>query len=308
MSVENYPGPIGKGDTCRRLHSPFVKRCSNEACGGRINLARKVRQVWPMHITWVYTYRHPGTTPANYYLTLNGTLQVRQSRLAFTLIELLVVIAIIAILASLLVPALARARHKAKQGACLSSLRQVGLGFAMYIQDHSDRFPDRRDLKSSLPNGYRPWSSWPPSDPRAGWAAIVLNSYLPAQGIWSCPGVISSPLRDAIQVVQVFRLGTNASQTRYWLWRFDRPDEDVGKDNFWGKTEEQAVADLRESGNPVVGVPSGPDEVEMAVDPYFPATIPSVAAELRGRAVHSGGRNRLFLDGHVRFVKDARVR
>src|SRR6267378_1508623 len=98
-------------------------------------------------------------------------------RRAFTLIELLVVIAIIAILASLLLPALARAKQRSQRAACLSNLRQIGVSFTLYLNDHADRFMDRRDLKSSLPGGYHPWSSWPPSDPRGGWAAVVLRDF-----------------------------------------------------------------------------------------------------------------------------------
>ncbi|MES2459971.1 MAG: DUF1559 domain-containing protein [Armatimonadota bacterium] len=60
---------------------------------------------------------------------------------AFTLIELLVVIAIIAILAAILFLVFAQARDKARQTACLSNMKQIGLGFMMYVQDNDETYP-----------------------------------------------------------------------------------------------------------------------------------------------------------------------
>jgi prepilin-type processing-associated H-X9-DG protein len=207
-----------------------------------------------------------------------------------------VVIAIIAILAAMLFPVFARAKEAAKQSACLSNFKQIGVSFALYKTDWDDRQPDRRDLKETL--GYRPWTSWPPSDPRGGWAAEVLLPYTKSNQIWSCASV-QGTLGEIVQVKQ--------GPSRYWLWRFDRPDDPVALDNLWGKSDEQAVADLQLAQNPTVGFPEGVADVELAVDPYFPRTIPSVDAALKGKSVHSGGRNRLFLDSHAKWLRDIRT-
>ncbi|PIY51745.1 MAG: hypothetical protein COZ06_04120, partial [Armatimonadetes bacterium CG_4_10_14_3_um_filter_66_18] len=63
---------------------------------------------------------------------------MRTVRRGFTLIELLVVIAIIAILAAILFPVFAKAREKARQTACLSNLKQLGLSIIMYANDYDE--------------------------------------------------------------------------------------------------------------------------------------------------------------------------
>ncbi|MBN2450521.1 MAG: prepilin-type N-terminal cleavage/methylation domain-containing protein [Lentisphaeria bacterium] len=92
-------------------------------------------------------------------------------RKPFTLIELLVVIAIIAILAAMLLPALAKARAKARQISCLSNLKQLHLCFQMYADDN----------KEYTPKGYGGINWW-----TATWKELIFP-YATDKGLYFCP-------------------------------------------------------------------------------------------------------------------------
>jgi prepilin-type N-terminal cleavage/methylation domain-containing protein/prepilin-type processing-associated H-X9-DG protein len=105
----------------------------------------------------------------------------RDSHRGFTLIELLVVIAVIAILAALLFPVFAQARDKAKQTACLSNMKQIGLATAIYAQDWDEVLPPQSHVLNFASPGAPP-----------NFLASILP-YVRSAAIFVCPAAVDWP-------------------------------------------------------------------------------------------------------------------
>ena len=248
----------------------------------------------------------------------------RQRATAFTLIELLVVIAIIAVLAAILFPVFARARENARRSSCQSNLKQIGLGFEQYKNDHDQYYP------GSVVNNV----SW----------STLLNPYIKSEQVFVCPssaegqataqpyvtpttayfsvsktpastGGLANNSYGRNNILNRSNPGANPGFTGWvqagWGNGFSGdPAGNLYKSGFVAPTAQSNA--LNES---VVEDPAGTIHIfDSMATSEFESSIRSISTEVRTdrfpaatasktAARHFDGFNAMYGDGHVKFVK-----
>lgn len=237
---------------------------------------------------------------------------------AFTLIELLVVIAIIAILAAILLPALAKAKEKAKQTYCLNNMKQLQIAYVMYTSDHDDYLPV--NIPGGSPFNWSMNFAQINAVPNPGITQGVLYQYNQNYKIYACPSNTKTIPPDNVLAARQFYAdpsinsssqlpeirtcsielsmgGNDTSKTELGPWTFSSGGitwktynkmnqvQNVSKKIVFAQESQFTLQDETFAIYPLVT--SNPINVWF----NFPANR------------HNGGENFSFADGHVEYHK-----
>ena len=214
----------------------------------------------------------------------------RRRRGAFTLIELLVVIAIIAILAAILFPVFAQAREKARQAACLSNTKQIGLGLMQYVQDYDETMP----LPGYFPNRTAP----EPYAGRRSWRSDI-QPYIKNTGVFQCPSYrfpnsftpeVRADFKDSLDEQAGIPLGYAGSL--FWAHQNFAPNG-------------RAIAEVTRPASIIAAMESRYAFADMGtwtVEWTWNGPFKGVATGQGAYITHTGKSNWIFFDGHVKAI------
>lgn len=218
---------------------------------------------------------------------------MQRNRRGFTLIELLVVIAIIAILAAILFPVFAKAREKARQTACLSNTKQIGVGLMCYYQDWDERIPLMMVPSNDATNPFYV------TDGYILWPGLIYP-YVKNEKVFVCPsGAGSSVPGKTAQTLLGTQMCYGISYRAYREYPTHIEPRAISEVKRPADTILLAERAIRGEPLPYIGAPG------IGGYGYHIYPIDGWMCNYYVTGRHSGGCNAIFFDGHAKWYKQS---